>query len=285
MFPVKKLSYEEYPMLLREAGRPPKELYLRGEFPSGDGCVFLTVVGSRSHSDYGKSVCEALIAGLRGYPVVIVSGLAIGIDSVAHQAAIDAGLRTVAMPGSGLGEQAIYPPSNFELARRILRSGGCLISPFSDEVSGQHWAFPTRNIFMAGLSHATLVIEADIKSGTLITSKHATDLNRDVFAVPGSIWNPLSKGPHQLIRQGAVPITSPEDLLEALGFDPAAKHPIDYSSLAPDEARVVELLARPMRREELIERLGMGASQVSALLSLLELKGLIEERLGELRRV
>ncbi len=218
-WPIRKLSPNEYPELIKQAGYLPKELYIRGDFPPQE-CKFLTVVGSRQFSEYGKAACEALIKGLRGYPVVIVSGLAIGMDAIAHQAALEAGLKTIAIPGSGLADSIIYPSSHFGLAMRILREGSCLLSPFNEEVVGQDWTFPFRNRVMAAVSHATLVVEAKLESGTLITSSNATELNRDVFAVPGRMFDPKSAGPHLLIRAGATPITCVEDLIEALGFKP-----------------------------------------------------------------
>jgi DNA processing protein len=146
--------------------------------------------------------------------------------------------------------------------------------------------FPVRNRIMAGISHATLVVEANIKSGTLITSKFAGEFNRNVLAVPGSILSEQSEGPHMLIRLGATPITSGDDLTEALGFKAGAKRgEIDYSNLSSDERKVVETLSSPLSREDLIERLGMETGKVSALISILEIKGIIEERLGELRKV
>lgn len=281
---IQIIKPEQYPYLLGQIPDLPQQMYLRGNLPS-DNHIFLTVVGSRKFTDYGKLACENLIMGLRGLPIVIISGLAYGIDGIAHEAALKAGLKTIAVPGSGISDEMIYPAANKYLAEKILASGGALLSPFGETVFGNKWTFPFRNRIMAGLAHATLVIEADLPSGTLITSKHAQEFNREVCAVPGSIFSKKSEGPHMLIRNGATPITCARDLIDALGLEKVAeKRVIDYSALTPDEMRVIEILSEPLSRELLVEKLGMPISQASVVISMLEIKGLIEEKLGELKR-
>ncbi|MBX4210778.1 DNA-processing protein DprA, partial [Candidatus Parcubacteria bacterium] len=213
---------DDFPSRLREIPQTPKKLYIEGTVPNWEH-KFLCVVGARAYTPYGKSVTEKIVGGLRGYPIIIVSGLALGIDAVAHKAALDSGLTTVAVPGSGLSPQVLYPSSNRELAKKIVSSGGALVSEFEHEFRATSWAFPQRNRIMAGLSHAVLVIEAEAKSGTLITSRLATDYNRDVLTVPGSILSKNSEGPHLLIKLGATPITSADDVLAALGFEKTAQ--------------------------------------------------------------
>jgi len=282
---IRKLKPEEYPVLLQQLPKIPKNLYIIGDLPPAN-YIYLTVVGARKYSDYGQKVCEKLIEGLRGLPVVIVSGLAFGIDIIAHKAALKNHLKTIAIPGSGLNEDVIVPFAHINIAREIVKSGGALISPFSPETPGASWTFPARNEIMAGISHVTLVIEAEEKSGTLITSKHATELNRIVCVVPGSIFSSLSTGPHKLIRLGATPITNAGELIEALGFKAEAKHEeINYSDLSPDEIKVIEALAEPLSRDDLLEKLGMEVNKLNTLISLLEIKGLVEETLGEMHRV
>lgn len=283
---IKEIPRDEYPALLREIDDPPERLFIRGELPE-DANTFLTVVGSRRYSDYGKEATETLIESLRGYPVAIVSGLAYGIDAIAHRAALRNGLKTVAVPGSGLREDILYPAAHLPLAEDILAAKGCLLSPFGDEVSGAPWAFPVRNRIMAGMSHAVLVIEAEIKSGTLITSKYATEFNRNVLTIPGSIFSSQTAGPHMLIRLGATPITTGAELIEALGFkaDEARKE-TDYSDLSQDELAIVECLHNPLPRDDLYEKLpSMEVSKINSLISLLEIKGIIEEKLGEFRKI
>ena len=185
---IQKLHPEDFPLLLKEITDPPEKLYLLGTLPPKDH-KWLAVVGSRKYSNYGKEAAETLIAGLQGYPVVIVSGLALGIDAIAHRAALSAKLPTVAVPGSGLAPSVLYPSTNRNLAGDILKAGGALLSEFEPDFQATAWSFPQRNRVIAGLSDATLVVEAEQKSGALITSKFATEYNRDVFTVPGSIFS------------------------------------------------------------------------------------------------
>lgn len=284
---ITKLKPENFPKALMEIPQPPKELYMRGTLPPAD-YIYLAVVGSRKHTSYGKDTCEKLIKGLKGYPIVIVSGLALGIDSIAHKAALSAGLITLAMPGSGLDNKALYPRSNANLADDIVRNGGCMLSEFPPTMKAELYTFPQRNRLMAGISRATLVIEAAEKSGTLITARMALDYNRDVLVVPGSIFSDTSSGTNKLIRQGAIPITTSEELLEALGFEieKTEKNPVDkYRECGKDELKIIALLSEPMERDELIRASGMETPKASALLSIMEIKELIREELGEIRLV
>jgi DNA processing protein len=279
---TRQLAKNEFPALLQEIPDPPETLFLHGEMLR-DELRYLCVVGSRKYSQYGKSVCETLIAGLRGYPVVIVSGLALGIDSIAHRAALDAGLTTIAVPGSGLGWDVLYPASHRALARRIIERGGTLLSEFPNDFEATPYSFPQRNRIMAGLSHAVLVIEATERSGTLITARLATEYNRDVCTVPHSIFSASSYGPHQLIRNGATPVTSSEDLLEVLDVEITEQKGPDVRELSGEERLIVSLLSVPLSRDELIEQLDMSTAQANVLLSAMELKGVIKEQLGEMR--
>lgn len=275
------LSPKEFPPLLKEISDPPKKLHLKGVFPSTD--KYLCVVGARKYSSYGKSACEELVLGLGGLSVTIVSGLAIGIDSIAHRAALSAKLPTIAVPGSGLGDAVLYPSIHRALAKDILSSGGALLSEFEDDFKATIWSFPQRNRIMAGISHAVLVIEAEKKSGTLITSRLATEYNRDVFTVPGSIFSANSTGPHLLIRLGATPITSSADLREALGFKEETREEKNYDDCSEEEKIIIALLKEPLERDVLVRKSKMGTSRANAVLSMLEIKGLIEETLGEIR--
>ncbi|PIT96658.1 DNA-protecting protein DprA [Candidatus Campbellbacteria bacterium CG10_big_fil_rev_8_21_14_0_10_35_52] len=282
---IKKLAPKQFPKLLREISDPPKQLFLKGVLPSDD-MKFLCVVGSRKYSPYGKEVCEKLISGLKGYKIVIVSGLALGIDAIAHTAALDAGLKTIAIPGSGLGDKALYPNTNKNLAKRILENGGALISEFDENFKATIYSFPQRNRIMAGISHAVLIIEAEEKSGTLITSRLATEYNRDVLTVPSSIFSATSYGPHMLLRLGATPITKSNDILEALGFnfkDDNSRQNILFENLSEKEKKIVEILKIPMSRDELIARLSLPIQEINVILSAMEIKGIIKERMGEIR--
>ncbi len=287
-----KKSDANFPPLLREINDPPKLLHVRGNIdPLLDPSMkILCVVGARKYSSYGKEVVEKLISGLKGYNICIVSGLALGIDSIAHRTALEAGIYTVAFPGSGLDRSVLYPSTHVGLAEEIIKSGGALLSEFDLLQPSMPWTFPSRNRLMAGISHVTLVIEAELKSGTLITSKNATEYNRDVGAVPGNIFSPLSAGPHMLIRLGATPVTCVDDLLELLGFarregqSTLAFDNSRISSLGEYEKKIVEILRRgPVGKDSLVQELELDTRKLNTLLSSLELEGFIKEEGGVMR--
>jgi DNA processing protein len=283
-FEVEILKGENIPYRLQEIPDKPEKIFLIGNLPSPETKI-LCVVGSRKYTNYGKEVCEKLIEGLRGYDIVIVSGLALGIDSIAHRSALDVGLKTIAVPGSGLGDKVLYPSSNKNLAEKIIEKGGALISEFEMDFHATPWSFPQRNRIMAALSDAVLVIEAETKSGTLITSKFATEYNRDVLTVPGSIFSKTSEGPNMLIRLGATPIRSSEDILEALGFkiDEEPKNlELKYADCSAEEMKVIEILSTPLAKDELIREMRMPVSQANTIISIMEIKGLLKESMGEI---
>lgn len=202
---------------LLEIPEPPETLWMRGALPDST-YKKLAVVGSRALTPYGQEVCETLLAGLAGYPVSIISGLALGGDACAHRAALKAGLHTVAIPGSGLSDPAISPQTNLGLAKEILASGGALLSEHPPSETARPAYFPSRNRIVVGMSDAVLVIEAGERSGTLITARLASDYNRNLMCVPHRIGDPNSEGSHQFIRLGAELVTSSAHLLETLGL-------------------------------------------------------------------
>lgn len=282
-----KLKPDEFPPQLLEIPQPPKNLYIRGKLPDPD-LTYLAIVGSRNYTSYGKDICEKLIKGLKGYPIIIVSGLALGIDSIAHKMALSVGLKTIAFPGSGLSDKAIYPKTNIFLAQEIIENDGCLISEFEPDFISTLYSFPQRNRLMAGMSKAVLIIEAEEKSGTLITARLALDYNKEVLAVPGSAFSSNSNGTNWLIKQGATPITSSEDILEALGFSiekPRLNDEEKYADCSKEEIMVINLLHEPMERDDLVHEMKIGIAEANALLSIMELKELIKEELGEIRKI
>lgn len=285
-FELEALEGKQIPESLREIPQPPKKLYLAGRLPP-EGTVYLAVVGSRKCTTYGRDTVKKLISGLKGYPVAIVSGLAVGIDSLSHEAALDAGLYAVGFPGSGLSPKVLFPPTSLRLAQKIIDKGGCLISEFEPDFKATQWGFPMRNRLVAGISSAALIIEAQEKSGTLITARMALDYNREVLAVPGAINSEFSRGTNRLIRQGATPITSSDDILEALGFeiDQTSKQKSLFEDATPEEKKVLKLLAEPLPRDELIRAMSLPVGAANAVLSVMEIKGLIKEELGEIRTV
>ena len=279
---MRKLADYEIPPQFLEIPEPPKQLYLVGKIPK-EGNKLLAIVGSRKFSSYGKEVCEKLIAGLKNQPVTIVSGLALGIDSIAHRAALQNNLQTIAFPGSGLDESVLYPTSHLNLAKEIVENGGGLISEFDPKFRATPYSFPQRNRLIAGIAHATLIIEAEKKSGTLITSRLATDYNKDVLAVPGSIFSKTSEGPHMLIRLGATPITCVNDLLEALHLEPE-QQTLDFVDCNEDELKILKLLDSPISRDELFEEAELSIQALNSILMMLEIKGFIQESQGLISR-
>ena len=282
---IRELLPHDFPELLKEIPDAPARLRYEGKLPKKDNKL-LAAVGSRKHSSYGSEACESIITGLSGSPITIVSGLALGIDSIAHRAAMRTGLQTIAIPGSGLDRKVLHPRSHVPLAEEIIENGGGLISEYDDTQPSGAWAFPRRNRIMAGLCHATLVIEAERKSGTLITSRLATEYNREVGAVPGPVNSPTSDGPHMLIRLGAALIRDKNDVLELLGLKRMDEPPtlMDVEELSEEEKIFIKILERPSTRDELIRQSKLETGSASAALSLLEIKGLIVEELGEVRK-
>ncbi|MCX7956373.1 MAG: DNA-processing protein DprA [Endomicrobia bacterium] len=211
---IKLITYydDDYPVMLKYLADPPILLYVDGELKEIDN-FSLSVVGTRTPTSYGKAVIEYLIKELSKYNFTIVSGLAYGIDTLAHKYAIDNGLRTIAVIGNGLG--VYYPASNKELQRKIAKCGA-VISEFPYNRRPDKLTFPRRNRIIAAFSLGTVVIEADIKSGALITSDYAVDLGKDVFAIPGSIFSKKSRGTNYLIKKGAKMVTEVDDIIEEI---------------------------------------------------------------------
>jgi DNA processing protein len=215
---IYELSLADLPEQLSHIPQPPASLYARGRLPP-EGTRILAVVGSRALSDYGREACQALVRGLAGYPVSIVSGLALGADGCAHDAALSADLHTIAVPGSGLHGSVLGPRSHFPLACRILDQGGLLLSEHPPTHIPRPHDFPSRNRIMVGLSHAVLMIEAGPDSGTLITAGLAGEYGRELLCVPHRIGDLHAYGMSRFARLGATIVTEPEHILEALGID------------------------------------------------------------------
>ncbi len=258
-----------YPPLLSELHDPPATLFLRGaaEAVLAPG---VAVVGARSCSAYGAQVARSLARDLASAGLVVVSGLARGVDGEAHRGALEGGGRTVAVLGCGIDRD--YPRSHTELARRIV-SSGAVVSEYPPGVEPAPWRFPARNRIIAGLSLATVVVEARERSGALITADFALELGRDVFAVPGEITSGLSTGTNDLLRQGAAPLTSVRDVLEALGIEP---EPAEGASSVSDSAlAVLSILGDgACGVDELTRATGLSSAEVAAALVELELGGM-----------
>ncbi len=270
-----------YPKLLTEIQKQEKDLYLRGSFPNEKDFHFLTIVGTRRITEYGIRACREIIEGLRDYPFVIVSGLALGTDTLVHQLALENRLPTIAVLGSGLDDSVIYPRSNVSLAHHIIQQGGALLSPFLPKFKATPWSFPVRNQIMAGLSHAIVVIEAENKSGSRITASLATRYNREVFAIPGSIFSELSIGTNELIREGATPIHSAKDILEYFGYEDTLVAEKSLDHLTKKQQSILSLLTTPQSRDQLFQKIDtINMPELLIELSTLEIYGYIREHGG-----
>ncbi len=283
---IRELEKSEWPAQLLEIPQPPKRLWVRGELPPS-GHKMLTVVGSRAMTRYGQEACEKLITGLAGYPISIVSGLALGTDTCAHKAALSAGLHTLVVPGSGLGDDVLYPRSNRAFAKEILKAGGGFLSEYSPDTLSRVHFFPERNRIMVGLSDAVLIIEAGQKSGTLITARLAGEYNRDLLCIPHRIADPHSFGSHLFIRLGAALISDPLHILEALHIAPRESASIGVAPSDLEDAELViwNMLDEPMTRDEILRGASGAAGEVLTALVALELRGLIKEEFSAWHRV
>ena len=266
-----------YPRRLKQlqAVSPPV-LFVRGQLQPQDFWA-VAIVGTRRATAYGRQVADELARTLVQQGVTVISGLARGIDTVAHRAAVSAGGRTVAVLGSGV--DVIYPPENRQLAEAIMEHGA-IVSDYPPGTRPESANFPPRNRLIAGLSLAVVVVEAGRQSGALITAEFAAEQGRDVFAVPGTIYAPQSRGTNWLIRQGAHPLLSPRDLLDALDLEHILQQQ-DTQKTVPTsdlERQLLDLLTNEARSiDELVRLSGLPTGQVSATLTLMELKGLVRQ--------
>jgi DNA processing protein len=267
---------EAYPARLKEIEQPPPVLYMRGALTAEDAWA-VAIVGTRRVTAYGRQVTEELASFLAGNGVTVVSGLARGVDAVAHQSALRAGGRTIAVLGCGV--ERIYPPEHAGLAEQIIQKGA-LVSDYAPGTPPEAANFPPRNRIISGLALATVVVEAGETSGALITAQFAADQGREVFAVPGNILAPQSKGTNALIAQGARPLLSGRDLLEVLNLNRVAEQQAVRKVVPGDEveAALLHVLGpEPLHVDEIRQQTGLPIERVSASLVMMELKGLVRQ--------
>jgi len=266
----------DYPANLKELENTPPLLYVRGELEDADIWA-IAIVGTRRASVYGREVARTIAQDLADAGVTIVSGLALGIDTIAHKVAVEAGKRTIAVLGSGVDQ--IYPGDNRSLAARIA-ANGAVISEYPLGTRPEAGNFPPRNRVISGLSKGVVIVEAPRRSGALITARFAAEQGRDVFAVPGNILNPGSAGCNELIQQGAAPLLSAQDVLTQLDFEHliSRQHAQRLVPADPEEARILEYLTQePRHVDDIVRQAALPPPQVASLLTLLELKGYVRQ--------
>jgi len=265
---------EEYPKRLREIDQPPPVLFIKGKLEEQDDWA-VSIVGTRQKTEYGRQVTEELSVFLAQNHITVISGLARGIDSIAHHSSLQAGGRTIAILGCGVDQ--IYPPEHRALAERIIQSGA-LISEYSLGTPPDGINFPPRNRLISGLSLATVVVEAGDTSGSLITATFAVNQGREVFALPGNIYSPKSRGTNRLIQNGARPLLDFEEILQVLDIQQVASKQ-QARQLLPSgalEIALFEVLSRePLHVDDIQAVTGLPVEQISATLVMMELKGLV----------
>jgi DNA processing protein len=271
----------DYPVAFRQSHDPPEILFIRGELPDG---ISLSVVGSRRYTAYGKRCVETFVPELASAGLVIASGMALGIDGLAHRAALSVQGRTVAILGGGVDEAALYPREHLALAHQIMENGGGVVSEHPPGTEARKEHFPRRNRLIASYSQATLVVEANLRSGSLITARLAMEEGREVLAVPGPIWNEASRGTNQLLKGGARPCLAASDVLETIAFErpelllrARAELPLD-----PEEETLLACLSEPLHVDQIAERLGLDAAATASRIAVMELKGLIKPTGGQM---
>lgn len=285
---IERKDFSKYSLLERlELAHPiPKEVYIHGNTDVlHQDLKYITIVGSRKMTGYGYHALHSILSKLSAYPICIISGLALGTDTCAHECALTYNIPTISIPGSGLSDEALYPRSNLKLSREIVLSGGLLLSEYSENTKSAIYTFPARNRLMAALSDFVLIVEAEEKSGSMITARLGMDYHGRVGAIPGPIDSAYSAGTNYLIKQGAALIRSADDILEELGFDTLklVSDSIDTQGLTPIEQKIYELLISPKEKDELLS-LTEDISEILTALTMLEIKGLIIEKLGTYRR-
>ncbi len=274
---IRVMNWEDadYPARLREIAQPPPILYLQGEILLEEDAWAVAIVGTRRVTAYGRQVTEEIATFLAQKGITIVSGLARGVDGIAHSSALKAGGRTLAVLGSGVNR--IYPPEHRNLAASISKSGAVL-SDYAPDTPPEGSNFPKRNRIISGLSMATIVIEAGKTSGALITANFSLEQGREVFALPGNIYAPQSKGPNKLIQNGAHPLLRPHDVLEVLDITRITQHKNAQHLLPTDETELQLLSAlshEPSHIDEIRAETGLAVEKVSSTLVMMELKGMV----------
>lgn len=276
--PIDKISIHDkrYPELLKKIPDAPAVLYAQGRILAKERCF--AIVGTRRCSTYGKHIAMEIAGDLTEAGFTIVSGLAPGIDTAAHRAAVERDRRTIAVLGSGIDEKSLYPKENILLARKIVEKGGAVLSEYPPGTPASKITFPRRNRIISGLSLGTLVVEAKRKSGALITAEYTKKQGRKLFAVPGSIHSPNSRGPHFLLKKkGAILAENAEDVVKAFGLQKRTQKREIPHPQNEEERLIAKVLAEePLDIEQIIEKSGLSPTQAIRLISAMEIQGKIK---------
>lgn len=266
------LTDPDYPPLLKEISDPPLCLFVRGSLK--DISYPIAIVGTRKCTPYGKQVTEALVRDLVRGNMTIVSGLALGIDGISHEATLKHQGRTIAVLGSGVDSSTIYPREHRYLAEKIIAGAGAVISEYPPYTKGTPYSFPRRNRIIAGMSLGTVVIEAQASSGSLITAQCALEYNRDVFAIPQNIYSVTAAGPNNLIKMGARAVTESQDILDIFGIQKPSEVHTNLTGENSEETLLLQLLSRePTHIDSIIQKTTLSPSVIMSTLTLLEIKG------------
>ena len=277
-------NHPHYPLLLKETANPPFLLYIRRKNCSWNpnSAPMIAIIGSRKYTAYGSQVAAMFAHDLAQAGFTIVSGMALGIDGIAHENALLSGGQTIAILGSSLDNNHIYPRAHFNLSQRIMENGA-LISDYPCPTQASQLTFPARNRLIAGMSLATLVVEANAQSGTLITANFALEENREVLAVPGSIFSEQSQGTHELIKKGAALVRNVGDVLEVMNFSQDKTIPKTvYVPETSEETLLLKFLSRePIHIDNLIKLSTLGTASALSTLAMMEMKGWVKNIGGQ----
>jgi DNA processing protein len=278
---ILKVEDKNYPKLLKEIKDKPEVLYCKGGVLPEENCF--AIVGTIRCSSFGKEATSEIAGDLAEAGLTIVSGLAPGIDTAAHLAAVDRKRRTIAILGTGIDEKSIYPKENIKLTRKILDTGGCLISEYPPGTRGTNFTFPQRNRIISGLSFGVLVVEAKERSGALITADWARKQGRKIFAIPGNIHSLNSKGCHYLIKEGAKLVESADDILKELGLPRMSTE----TFFSKEENKEKNLILNVLKEEvlyidKIIEKTKLSAAAISSTLAILEIEGKVKNLGGNI---
>jgi len=277
---VVDIKNKKYPKALKEIKNPPKRLYYRGNWDEDIFENCLAVVGSRRMTSYGRRIAEKMVRDIASSGVTIVSGFMYGIDATSHRASLDGGGRTIAVMPCGVN--IVHPEYQGELYNDILKNKGLIISEFEKDFPPDAWTYPKRNRIVAGLSKSTFVVEAALKSGSLITAGFAKKYKRRIFALPGPTSSKVSEGTNQLIKNGASIVTCAQDILDFYDIKKSDSNNLNFQKAEGLEKKILEILKRePMEIDALSRMFEIPSSKIGTILSLMTMKGLISQEGGK----